>query len=60
MTDFRIITHHALPACMGGLCIKRDRCQRHLTDDRRHVVERMCERGNEVPFPVWRLERQAA
>lgn len=41
-----------LPACMGGLCLQRDHCLRHLTDNRQHVVERLCARGQETPEPV--------
>lgn len=35
------------PACMGGWCSFRDRCERHTTDDRAVVAERLCERGEE-------------
>lgn len=42
-----------LPSCMGGNCSHRDHCQRHLTEHREHVVERLCMRGQEVPEPVF-------
>ncbi len=43
----------ALPACMGGWCAQRDHCAHHVTDDRRYVVERLCERGAERPQPMF-------
>lgn len=42
-----------LPSCMGGNCSHRDHCQRHITEHRKHVVERLCMRGQEVPEPVF-------
>lgn len=42
----------SLPACMGGFCNHRDHCDQHLTNRRAHVVERLCERGKEMPRPV--------
>lgn len=42
----------SLPACMGGRCALRDHCGRHVTDDRRFVVERLCDRGAEQPEPA--------
>lgn len=42
-----------LPACMGGMCSHRDHCQRHVTDHREFVVERLCTRGRETPEPVF-------
>ena len=42
----------SLPACMGGLCRHRDHCQRHLTEHRDFVVERLCQRGHEQPEPI--------
>ena len=44
-----------IPACMGGWCGLRNRCERHLTADREVVAERLCDRGDEMPQPV--LER---
>lgn len=41
-----------LPACMGGFCAQRDHCQRHVTSHREFVVERLCMRGLESPWPV--------
>lgn len=41
-----------LPACMGGFCPRRDHCQRHVTSHRDFVVERLCARGHESPWPV--------
>ena len=38
------------PACLGGWCAVRDRCERHITDDREIVAERLCERGAVVSF----------
>jgi len=43
------------PSCMGGWCSRRDRCL-HYAEARRHVVERMCERGTTEHFaPIPRL-----
>lgn len=42
----------SLPACMGGWCAARNRCAHHLATDRRHVAERLCDRGQEQPAPV--------
>ena len=39
------------PACMGGWCTERDTCPQHLTDDREHVVERVCKPSvDPLPF----------
>lgn len=37
------------PACMGGWCQQRDKCERHQQDDRRRVSERLCPPGAERP-----------
>jgi hypothetical protein len=50
--DFGLRTRAFLPACMGGFCNVREQCQQHLTDNRRFVVERLCQRGQETPRPV--------
>ena len=39
-------------ACLGGWCAQRDKCGRHVTDDRRNVSERLCAVGHETPEPV--------
>ena len=49
-----------LPACMGGFCPCRDRCQLHLKDNRREVSERLCVKGEEVPEPVFIAIKEAA
>jgi hypothetical protein len=49
--DFGLRTRAFLPACMGGFCNVRKQCQQHLTDNRRFVVERLCQRGQETPRP---------
>lgn len=30
-------------SCMGGWCLQRERCARHMTHDRRVPIERLCE-----------------
>ena len=47
-----LLPRSSLPACMGGFCVRRNACERHLTPDRAHVVERLCGRGEEMPAPV--------
>lgn len=43
-----------LPACMGGWCQARDHCARHVTPARAGFVsERLCQKGNEFPIPVY-------
>ena len=39
-----------IPACLGGWCSFRDRCERHTTDDREHVAERLCAKGEEGAY----------
>lgn len=34
-------------ACLGGWCTKREQCPHHMTEDRRHPVERLCLRGQD-------------
>ena len=46
MSDEVIHRSEWRPACLGGWCHRRDRCQHHHADDRRHTVERMCQPGN--------------
>ena len=44
------------PACMGGWCPVRDRCERHITEDRREVSERLCPKDEHQingPMPKW-------
>jgi hypothetical protein len=43
-------TAETMPACLGGWCRVRDRCERHITDHREHVVERLCDRGDEGQY----------
>lgn len=38
------------PSCMGGFCQVRDRCERHNTDNRTHVAERLCKPGEEGQY----------
>lgn len=47
--DLRATSAPAIPACMGGWCAVRDRCQRHLQTDRGIVAERLCPKGGEWP-----------
>lgn len=37
-------------SCMGGWCTCRNRCARHLADDRRLPVERLCEPGKKDAY----------
>lgn len=54
--------NHELPACMGGFCSHRSHCAQYHAENRQHVVERLCERGQEHPMPIdiTRLERSTA
>lgn len=55
-----------IPACMGGFCHVRNRCERHTTDKREHVAERLCARGEEGAYrlisfrPIGDWERTVA
>ncbi len=43
-----------LPSCMGGWCVQRDHCARYVTPARfGDVSERLCQKGNEYPIPVY-------
>ena len=48
------------PACMGGWCTVRDRCERHVTDDREIVAERLCERGEEGNYRLISIKHVGA
>lgn len=39
-----------IPACMGGFCKVRDRCERHNTDKRDVIAERLCSVGDEGSY----------
>lgn len=48
------------PACMGGWCAVRARCERHTTDDREVVAERLCERGEEGNYRLISIKHVGA
>ena len=51
----------ATPACMGGMCVVRERCEHyHQVCGRGHPIERLCELGKRDAFEPIRIERQPA